>query len=254
MKTQWLKAVAGVTLLSLSTLAWGFAIPQPEAEAVATKVAFIEINAAQGDPDAEFLLGLMYLSGRYVKQDVATGLKWVEQAAKRDNLKAQQTLADLYFDGKYVPRNLATAEHWYQAMAKQGNKWANFRLGLIYADGGDGVKRNCGEALSQFKQAGDNAALGNMAWVMSTCPEAKYRNGEKALKMALALVKSDSQNPSALDNLAAAYAETGNFAAAVYTQQKAIDALQQHPEPTTTVAEFKKRLSYYLQKRAYRED
>ncbi|MGI2259185.1 sel1 repeat family protein [Shewanella sp. GXUN23E] len=252
MAKRWKVAAAVTALLSVSQWAWGFAIPQPEAEKVATKVAFIELNAQSGDAEAEYLLGLMYLSGRYVQQDAGKGLEWVEKAASANHVKAMQTLADLYYDGKVVPRNLARAVTWYQALAQAGQPHAYFRLGLIFGAGGDGIARNCGQAVEHFNHAGDQVSLGNVAWILATCPEGQYRDGARAVELSLALLQKDQHDPSVLDNLAAAYAETGDFAAAVSTQQKAIDALRQRPE-VADIAEFQQRLQFYLQKRAYRE-
>ena len=91
-----------------------------------------------------------------------------------------------------------------------------------------------------------------MAWILATCPEAEYRDGNKALQLSLQLLKVNENDPTNLDNLAAAYAEVGDFGAAVSTQQKAIAALKMTAEATKT-DEFKQRLHSYEQKRAYRE-
>ncbi|MCL2915963.1 sel1 repeat family protein [Shewanella corallii] len=252
MTKRWTFAVAVTALLSVSQGAWAFSVPQPDAEKVATKVAFIELNAQSGDAEAEYLLGLMYLSGRYVDQQAEVGLEWLQRAASNQHVKAIQTLADLYYDGKVVPRDLEQSVHWYQELAQTGQPYAYFRLGLIFGAGGDGIQRNCGQAVEHFNSAGDQVSLGNVAWILATCPEGEYRDGTRAVELSLELLKHDEQDPSILDNLAAAYAETGDFAAAVSTQQKAIDALRQRPE-VADISEFQQRLQIYLQKRAYRE-
>lgn len=244
---------AGLSLtLGLSTVVHAFSIPQPAAELAASKFVHIQVKAAQGDADAQFLLGLMYLSGRFVTQEVPSGLHWITLAAEQQHEKAQQTLADLSFEGQLIPRDLVMAERWYQAMSQQGNRWAQFRLGFIYASGGDGVQRNCGKAVEQFSQVGDDTALGNVAWILATCPEAEYRDGNRAVELSLQLLKVNENDPTNLDNLAAAYAEVGDFSAAISTQHKAIEALKMSPEITKT-DEFMQRLQTYEQKRAYRE-
>lgn len=249
---QWVFG-AGLTLsVGLSSAAYAFSIPQPANEIAASKFVHIQVQAEQGDADAQFLLGLMFLSGRYVQQEVPSGLHWITLAAEQQHEKAQQTLADLSFEGQLIKRDLAVAERWYKDMGERGNRWAQFRLGFIYASGGDGVKRNCGKAVEQFSRVGDDIALGNVAWILATCPEAEYRDGNKALQLSLQLLKVNENDPTNLDNLAAAYAEVGNFGAAVSTQQKAIAALKMTAEATKT-DEFKQRLHSYEQKRAYRE-
>lgn len=249
---QWVFG-AGLTLsLGLSAAAHAFSIPQPANEIAASKFAHIQVQAEQGDANAQFLLGLMFLSGRYVQQELQSGLYWITLSAEQQHKKAQQTLADLSFEGQLIKRNFAVAERLYKEMAERGNRWAQFRLGFIYASGGDGVQRNCGKAVEQFTRVGDDIALGNVAWILATCPEAQYRDGNKALELSLQLLKVNENDPTNLDNLAAAYAEVGDFGAAVSTQQRAIAALKMTAE-TAKSDEFKQRLHSYEQKRAYRE-
>ena len=70
------------------------------------------------------------------------------------------------------------------------------------------------------------SAWKNFAWMRATCPEDRYRDGAESVQMAthaLELVHWDQ--PQWLEVLAAAYAECGDFAAAVEWQQKALAAL-----------------------------
>ncbi|MGS0692845.1 tetratricopeptide repeat protein [Shewanella sp. 0m-4] len=248
----WILNTVVVFCLALSNGASAFSIVQPKGSEEASRLAHIQLKATQGDADAQYLLGLMYLSGRYVAADQALGIKWVTDAATLGHVKAQQTMADLAFEGSLIKRDLSTAEQWYSELSKKGNKWANFRLGFIYAAGGQGVERNCGKAVEQFNAVGDMASLGNVAWILATCPESQYRNGDKALELSLALLESNEQDPTNLDNLAAAYAEIGDFDAAISTQQKAIKALDLSSDQSKT-AEFKQRLKIYQNYEPYRE-
>lgn len=249
-----------------------FSIPQSDEAIAASKLAHIQLNAKAGDPDTQYLLGLMRLSGRYTDKDIAKGLYWLRISAESGHGKAQQALADLYFEGKMMSRDLAIAERWYLKLAQEGNRWAQFRLGFIYASGGFGVDRHCGKALSQFRHVGDNVALGNVAWILATCPEAEFRNGEQALALSKKLLKEDGQDPTNLDNLAAAYAELGQFSDAVEAQRRAISILsngdakkekserthvrqgiEKKPSEQGKIDEFKARLKTYQEHKAYRE-
>ncbi|WP_423213377.1 sel1 repeat family protein [Shewanella maritima] len=241
-----------LALSSLSLPAFGFGLPETQETQTASKLVRIEFKAQQGDVDAQYLLGLMSITGRFVEKDLGLGNEWLNKAALQNHPKAQQTLADLSYEGKIYPRDLAEAKKWYAILAEQGNKWANFRLGFIYSAGGDGVERNCGKAMEQFSAVGDDVSLGNVAWILATCPEAEYRDGERAVDLSLKLLESNQNDPTILDNLAAAYAEQGAFEQAVTTQQKAIDALKQNPE-LANIDEFQSRLEQYRNNKAYRE-
>lgn len=246
-------AVSGLIFWSAGAVA--FSLPQPQQAAVAGRIALIEVNAAQGDAYSKYLLGLMYVSGRYQTQNVAQGLTLLQQAADSKVADAQRALADLNFEGRTVPRDLAAAAHWYTQLADSGDRWAKFRLGFVYAAGGTGVERDCGKAVAYFSDAGDKVSMGNVAWILATCPEAQFRDGQRAVKLATELLKTNEEDPTFLDNLAAAYAEIGDFAQAVATQQRALAQLEQHvSEPLQDKTdEFRQRLNDYRNHKPYRE-
>jgi protein O-mannosyl-transferase len=84
------------------------------------------------------------------------------------------------------------------------------------------------EALSHWRQGlhiqpNDLNVLKKTAWVLATCHDASLRNGKEAVALAGRAVKlSESKDPSILDILAAAYAETGQFKEAIDTADKAL--------------------------------
>ena len=64
--------------------------------------------------------------------------------------------------------------------------------------------------------------LNQLASILSTCPSASVRNGSEAVELAQkAVAQSGGQEPLYLDTLAAAYAESGDFAKAVETAEQA---------------------------------
>ncbi len=93
-------------------------------------------------------------------------------------------------------------------------------------------------------------AYQNAAWLMATCPDAEIRNQELALtaaKRAIALEGDDSAK--ALDTLAAATANMGDFSEAAKLTRQAIEISQEEDE----TIELKQRLNLYSQRRAYRQ-
>ena len=87
------------------------------------------------------------------------------------------------------------------------------------------------EAANAYLQAielnpSDSSCLGNLAHLYATCPDADIRNGSEALRLAkIACSLTDYKNPWSLSNVAAAYAELGNFQLAIDYQEKAIETL-----------------------------
>jgi cytochrome c-type biogenesis protein CcmH/NrfG len=96
-------------------------------------------------------------------------------------------------------------------------------------------------------------ALYNLSWIYATSIDKNYRNGIKAVELAEKLcILTDYQQPLAMDALAAAYAETGNFDMAVETSQKALElALQLGPEELAIG--LKNRLKLYQIGQPYRQ-
>ncbi len=66
-------------------------------------------------------------------------------------------------------------------------------------------------------------ALNNLAWVLATQRERRFRDGKQAVELATRAVELTRTNDAAkLDTLAAAYAEAGRFADAVQTARQAL--------------------------------
>jgi serine/threonine-protein kinase len=88
------------------------------------------------------------------------------------------------------------------------------------------------------------------AWLLATCPEAKYRNGAEAVASARrACELTEWKDADTLDTLAAASAESGDFDAAVRWETRAIELTPQNPDQ----APLRARLDLYRQKRPYRD-
>ena len=90
----------------------------------------------------------------------------------------------------------------------------------------------------------------NRAWIWATCPDAKYRDGKRAVESATkACELSEWKDPDDMDTLAAACAEAGDFDAAVQWQSKAIELQGDEKRK----ADYRARLTLYREKKPYRE-
>ena len=90
----------------------------------------------------------------------------------------------------------------------------------------------------------------NRAWLWATCPDAKYRDGKRAVESATrACELSEWKFAVFIDALAAAYAEAGDFEAAVKWQTKANGLYA----AAGARAKGEERLKLYREKKPYRE-
>jgi len=119
-------------------------------------------------------------------------------------------------------------------------------------------------ALSNFSAAADDyrkaRALdpGNghccqsVAWLLATCPDARYRNPKLAVEAALEAIKLDGESDHRyLDTLAAAYAADGQFELAAETQAKTIATARANKQPSDVVDKLAARLNRYKQGKPY---
>jgi tetratricopeptide (TPR) repeat protein len=113
--------------------------------------------------------------------------------------------------------------------------------GIVYR-----LKGQYDHAISDFNKAIginplDPEAYNNLAWLFATAKAPGFRNGKKAVELALkACELSDWRKAEYLDTLAAGYARAGDFDSAVKWQEKAL-GYSKSPGPS----EFQQRLNFY---------
>jgi tetratricopeptide (TPR) repeat protein len=101
---------------------------------------------------------------------------------------------------------------------------AHYNLGIALL-----LKGEAAEAISHYQKAlqiepANVQIQNNLAWLLATGADASLRNGNKAVELAKqANDLSGGSDPSILDTLAAALAETGRFSDATRTAQKAME-------------------------------
>ena len=132
-------------------------------------------------------------------------------------MSAQSYLGWSYYEGKGVAKDEKEAVKWYMKAAQQGNA----------------------------------EAQNNLAWVLATSNDPAIRNGKEAVNWAQkSIQKLGEADSSAMGTLAAAYAEQGDFTAAVSTQEKAISLLKDKAKSK----EFQAHLKSYQDKKPRRDN
>lgn len=95
-------------------------------------------------------------------------------------------------------------------------------------------------------------AQNNIAWLLATCPDAALRNGKRAVELGRAVcTRTGDREGMYLDTLAAAYAEAGDFSAAIKVQETAL-ADSGYVRKYGTEAQA--RLQLYKDKKPFRTD
>ena len=120
-----------------------------------------------------------------------------------------------------------------------------------------GAKGQYPEAIADYtkalKKKPHYLTYNGLAWIFATSEDKKYRNGPRALELALKAVQFH-RNANSLDTLAAAYAETGKFKEAVETQEAALDLLKKKGSASQEeLAGYDERLQAYKNNKPWRE-
>lgn len=143
-------------------------LPKVSAEQVA---GFLKA-AKNGDGTAQNNLGICYLKGEGVSEDMALAAGWFRKAAEQGNADAQHNLGRCYSLGWGVIEDKAEADKWFRKSvgvfrksAEQGNAKAQYDLGRCYSIGW-GVIKNETEAANWFRKAADQGnshAIGDLS-------------------------------------------------------------------------------------------
>ena len=115
---------------------------------------WLELSAREL-PDAQYALGKLYLSDDPDMHDSAKGLYWLQQAADSRHEYAAYRLGKEYLSGENVSKDTAKAAAYLRRAADQANPYAQYLLGKLCLMGG-GVPKDKGEAQYWFSVAERN--------------------------------------------------------------------------------------------------
>jgi len=113
------------------------------------------LAAEHGDARAYFNLGQMYATGNGVDQDCDKALEFFSEPAEAGDPVAQVNLGGLFSDGsECVPQDDSSAVRWYRAAADQGDSLGQHGIASFYARG-KGVDQDFVEAMAWYRKAAE---------------------------------------------------------------------------------------------------
>ena len=151
--------------------------------------------AENGDRDAQFNLGRIYLQGKGIRQDYQTARRWFMRAAEKEDAGAQYNLGNIYENGLGIQPDCKQALYWYKKAAAKSYAPAQYALGTLYSKG-CGVAQNPYRATEWFLKAAENGipeAQFQMGYRYSTGLGIQY-NRDKAYEWLIKAAKQENKS------------------------------------------------------------
>lgn len=124
-------------------------------EAAKAFVALAESGAAV----AQEKLSVMYFYGRGVAEDEDRAMEWARRSADQGNIDAMYFIGTMYVFGDKIPKTVADpdqeAARWFFEAASRDHAEAEYGLGLLFL-AGKGVVQDQEEALKWIRRAAEH--------------------------------------------------------------------------------------------------
>ena len=117
--------------------------------------AELEQIACQGDPHAQYLLGLLFRDGGLLVPDAEQAKHWLDGSAQ-ELPDAQYALGKLYLSDNPDIHNSAKGLFWLQRAADSGHEYAAYRLGKEYLTG-ENISKDTTRSAAYLRQAAKQA-------------------------------------------------------------------------------------------------
>lgn len=175
-------------------------------EALAAAIPFIHQAADEGNPQAQYRLGLLYANGEGLPLDYVAAADYFEQAAEQGVAEAMRLLAWLHANGFGVEQSDERTRHWYLRAAEGGDLNAQLTVATMYLLGRYGAEREPKKMLYWFQQAAEQGSAAAQYQLGKLLAEGKVveQNDEAAFQwLTLAIMHGSEQAKQELAMLSA---------------------------------------------------
>jgi TPR repeat protein len=149
------------------------------------------LGAYEGNTEAQFNLGVLYLEGTGVERNAEQARTWFMKAAEKNHVLAQYNLGHMALSGMGSEKNIQEAIKWWKLAAEGGHFQAQFNYGRALYLGIDGHEDKAG-GLVFLRQAAvqkDKRAIKFL-----------NENAEEIAKVIPAIPEAGSNKPVVADN------------------------------------------------------
>lgn len=161
----WSRAMGGVLAAALLAVSPCFAQESGSGDLEIAPAFIVEryrAKAEDGDPGAQFRLGLLYEEGLVTgTPDMDTAARWYGAAAEGGHGPAQFKRGTMHMGGIGGPPDFAAAVRLYRAAAEQGIAEAQFNLAILLSQG-IGVPADRDAAIRWYEQAAFRGVVTSM--------------------------------------------------------------------------------------------
>ena len=142
---------------------------------------YLSFEAAQGNPIAQYNLGLMYKNGVGVKIDKNEAVGWFILASNNGHMLGKYALGLAYYHGSGVRTNFQKSMNLFLDASYMGHPASQINVGNMYYYG-QGVGKNYPKAhmwWSLAKEKGVEAAFNNLTMIENIMSKSQLSEAEK---------------------------------------------------------------------------
>lgn len=167
-------------------------------------LAKLKDEAAKGNAEAVFKVGVAYDEGKDVGKDLVEAAKWYRKAADQGYVPATYNLAAMYANGDGVEVDFTQAIRLYKQAADKGYGMAMYNLGCMSEDG-RGVEKSFSDAIKWYRDAANKGIAPAMYNLGVMCSEGRGVKKDDAEAIKWWVEAADRKYVSAMHNLGAIY-------------------------------------------------